>query len=338
MTIQFDPGSAALAGGDGFHVLANTMPQMVWSTRPDGFHDYYNARWYEFTGVPEGSTDGKAWNGMFHPEDQQRAWDLWSASLATGAPYEIEYRLRDAAGDYRWVLGRALPIRDGEGRITRWFGTCTDIHDQKLAMEQREILSHELSHRIKNIFSVVGGLVSISAREHPEFRGIADELRARIMALGRAHDFVRPHSAASARASHNPASLKGMLAQLLAAYRTKGRERIVITGEDIDIDDRSATPLALVFHEMATNAAKYGALSVYEGQVAVSIGRGADGAAEIVWQERGGPAVAVPGRSGFGTRLMDLSVVRQLGGTIAREWLVGGLRVGITVPMTAMRR
>ena len=119
---------------DRFRTLADTMPQMVWSTLPDGYHDYYNARWYEFTGTPLGSTDGEGWNDVFHPEDQARAWEVWSHSLATGEPYQIEYRLRHFDGTYRWVLGRALPIRDADGRITRWFGTCTDIHEQKLAL------------------------------------------------------------------------------------------------------------------------------------------------------------------------------------------------------------
>ncbi|MCR5879166.1 sensor histidine kinase [Phenylobacterium sp. J367] len=106
---------------------------MIWSTRPDGFHDYYNARWYEFTGVPAGSTDGAAWNGMFHADDQERAWSVWRASLESGDPYHIEYRLRHRSGEYRWVLGRAQPIRAPTGEIVRWYGTCTDIHDLKLA-------------------------------------------------------------------------------------------------------------------------------------------------------------------------------------------------------------
>ena len=98
-----------------FRILADSMPQMVWATQPDGFHDYYNQRWYEFTGMPAGSTDGVGWNGMFHPEDQARAWARWRHSLATGEPYEIEYRLRRADGDYRWTLGRALAVRDRRG-------------------------------------------------------------------------------------------------------------------------------------------------------------------------------------------------------------------------------
>ncbi|GJE45022.1 PAS domain S-box protein [Methylobacterium soli] len=116
-----------------FRVMTAAMPQMVWTTRPDGYHDYYNDRWYEFTGVPYGSTDGEAWNGMFHADDQERAWARWRHSLATGEPYEVEYRLRHHTGIYRWTLGRAMPIRDAEGRIERWFGTCTDIEELKQA-------------------------------------------------------------------------------------------------------------------------------------------------------------------------------------------------------------
>ena len=123
------------AGQERFHDMADSVDQMIWSTLPDGYHDYYNRRWYAYTGVPEGSTDGEAWNGMFHPDDQERAWSVWRHSLATGEPYHIEYRLRHRSGEYRWVLGRAQPVRDETGAVARWYGTCTDIHDLKLAEE-----------------------------------------------------------------------------------------------------------------------------------------------------------------------------------------------------------
>ncbi len=119
--------------GARFRAIANSIDQMIWSTQPDGYHDYYNDRWYEYTGVPHGSTDGEAWNDMFHPDDRERAWSVWGRSLASGEPYGIEYRLRHRSGEYRWVLGRALPVRDGDGQIARWFGTCTDVHDLKAA-------------------------------------------------------------------------------------------------------------------------------------------------------------------------------------------------------------
>ena len=121
-----------------FRAITNSVDQMIWSTRPDGFHDFYNDRWYEYTGVPYGSTDGAAWNDVFHPDDQRRAWAVWRHSLNTGDPYHIEYRLRHRNGQYRWVLGRAQPVRDEEGRIVRWFGTCTDIQD---IVDAREVLA-----------------------------------------------------------------------------------------------------------------------------------------------------------------------------------------------------
>ena len=118
-----------------FRAISDSIDQMIWSTTPDGLHDFYNRRWYEFTGVPEGSTDGESWNGMFHPADQERAWASWRHSLSTGESYHIEYRLRHRSGQYRWVLGRAQPERDKLGRITRWYGTCTDIHDLKVTQD-----------------------------------------------------------------------------------------------------------------------------------------------------------------------------------------------------------
>ncbi|KQU53001.1 histidine kinase [Sphingomonas sp. Leaf339] len=321
-----------------FRTLADTMPQMVWSTLPDGFHDYYNARWYDFTGTTPGSTDGEGWNDIFHPDDQARAWTLWRHSLTTGEPYEIEYRLRHFDGTYRWVLGRALPIRDDAGRITRWFGTCTDIHEQKLALEEREIISQELSHRIKNIFAVVAGLIQFAARTRPEFAPIASDLRQRITALGRAHDFVRPHSAQS-RPSAQQDSLKGLLDSLFEPYQQQDHSRIQVRGEDLLIDDRSATPLALLFHELATNATKYGALSTTEGTIDVTVEQ-TDDVVTLIWMERGGPVVVTPpsGLNGFGSQLIELSAVRQLGGQVCRDWQSDGLIATIKVPRPSFSR
>ncbi len=313
-----------------FGILCDAMPQMVWSTLPDGFHDYFNARWYEFTGVPIGSTDGEGWHAMFHADDRDLAWSRWRQSLETGEPYEIEYRLRHHSGAYRWTLGRALPVRDVSGRITRWIGTCTDIDDQKRAGEHNEILSRELSHRIKNIFAVISGLIALSARRDPQMKPFADELRGRITALGRAHEFVRPHSEDS-QPMMGDLTLKTMLFDLMGAYPARDEGRLQINGDDIGLDDRGATPIALVFHELATNAVKYGALSAHDGEVGIEIKSVGD-SVKIFWTERGGPAVqGVPDHQGFGTRLTDMSVVQQLGGTIDRAWLSEGLEVTIQV-------
>lgn len=140
-----------------FRTIANAMPQMVWSTLPDGFHDYFNEQWYDFTGLPKGASDGAGWNNVFHPEDQERAMTVWRHCLATAEKYEIQYRLRHFTGEYRWVLGRALPLRDDLGKVIRWMGTCTDIHSQKLAEDEwrQEIRRRDdflamLAHELRN--------------------------------------------------------------------------------------------------------------------------------------------------------------------------------------------
>ncbi|UYZ57352.1 PAS domain-containing protein [Hymenobacter latericus] len=117
--------------------VTELMPQMVWVTDPQGYHTYFNQRWIEFTGYNVEQSQGtEMWNNLLHPDDQQRARTVWTHSLTTGAPYEIEYRFKSKEGDYRWFLARALPMRDEQGQITKWFGTCTDINEQKLASER----------------------------------------------------------------------------------------------------------------------------------------------------------------------------------------------------------
>lgn len=120
-----------------FRQLADAMPQMVWTARPDGYLDYYNQRWYEFTGFPEGKGGDPSWIPILHPEDVQPCLDTWYAAVRTGKPYVMEYRFWDRhRKEYRWHLGRALPVRDEQGQIVRWFGTSTDIDDQKRAAER----------------------------------------------------------------------------------------------------------------------------------------------------------------------------------------------------------
>jgi PAS domain S-box-containing protein len=116
----------------------DVMPQMIWVTHSDGYHAFFNQQWYDYTGLSREESEGTAWSDAFHPADQEKAWKLWQHSLTTGEPYEIEYRCKRYDGTYRWFLGRALPLRDETGTILKWFGTCTDIDDQKKAAEIME--------------------------------------------------------------------------------------------------------------------------------------------------------------------------------------------------------
>jgi len=132
VTEQLLKQQAAEAGEARFRQIADAMPQMVWSALPDGYHDYYNRRHYEFAGVAPDDTIGQNWDAIIHPDDLARTEKVWAYCLATGEPYKIEYRLRHHSGEYHWMLARALPIRNAAGRIERWMGTCTDINDQKI--------------------------------------------------------------------------------------------------------------------------------------------------------------------------------------------------------------
>ncbi len=137
-------------------LLADGMPQLIFSTLPDGFHDYYNRRWYEYTGTTLEESGGIQWANLLYPDDAERARIRWQHSLETGEPYEIEYRFRRGSdGSYRWFLGRAEPIRDMEGNIIRWFGTCTDIDDQKRA----ELEMAQVSQRERTIAEALQGTV-----------------------------------------------------------------------------------------------------------------------------------------------------------------------------------
>ena len=140
---------------ESYRLLAEAMPQMVWTARPDGWVDYYNQRWFDYTGLTLADTQGAGWQQALHPDDRHAAIERWSAAVRSGEVYEIEYRFRRASdGSYRWHLGRALPLRDTSGRIVRWLGTCTDIDDQKRSEAQltQARVEAETANRAKDEF------------------------------------------------------------------------------------------------------------------------------------------------------------------------------------------
>ncbi|MBG6075560.1 PAS domain-containing protein [Polaromonas sp. CG_9.11] len=154
-----------------YHTIANAIPQIVWGTQPDGFHDYYNQQWYDYTGVARGATHGEAWKELFHSEDLLLAVEKWRHCMATGEFYEVEYRLRHHSGQYRWVLARARPMRDAQGLIVRWVGTCTDIHEQKLAqqgLQHADRLKDEflamLAHELRNPLAPIATAADLLSR------------------------------------------------------------------------------------------------------------------------------------------------------------------------------
>jgi PAS domain S-box-containing protein len=136
-------------GPEQFTFLADVIPQLVWITDPTGFHTYFNQRWVDYTGYNLADSVGPdMWNNLLHPDDQARARQVWGHSLATGEDYSIEYRFKGKDGAYRWFLGQALPRRGDDGQIIAWFGTCTDIQEQRRMREQLEAAYSDLEAKV----------------------------------------------------------------------------------------------------------------------------------------------------------------------------------------------
>ena len=132
----------AKASEERYRFLAEQMPQIVWTADPDDYRDYYNRRWYEYTGLTLEETMGQGWQAVLHPDDLKISLERWTRSMETGEDYQVEFRMRRASdGDYRWHLSRAVPLRDEDGSIIKWFGTCTDIDDQKRSEESLRFLA-----------------------------------------------------------------------------------------------------------------------------------------------------------------------------------------------------
>ncbi len=144
-----------------YQLLNQMIPQIVWSSKPNGDHDYFNQRWYEFTGLSFQKSIDQGWIEVLHPDDQQHTRERWELSIATGEPYQAEYRFRRYDGVYRWYIGRATPLRDSSGNIVKWFGTCTDIHDQK---QQSEVLAQK-NHELQQINNYLDQFVHTAAHD-----------------------------------------------------------------------------------------------------------------------------------------------------------------------------
>nr|WP_281351522.1 sensor histidine kinase [Microvirga arsenatis] len=193
----------------------------------------------------------------------------------------------------------------------------------------------ELNHRVKNLFAIANGMVSMTARTAKDPKDMATALRGRLSALSRAHELVQPVSAAEAGAG-TAVELSRLIGAVLDPYKQAGENRIVIEGPDVPVGANTTTSLALVLHELATNAAKYGCLSWEGGELAICW-TVQDDVAELLWTESGGPPIeAPPGFEGFGTQLSQRSITGQLGGALEREWRPEGLRVRMSLPLSRL--
>jgi PAS domain S-box-containing protein len=227
------------------------------------------------------------------------------------------------------------PIRDARGKIVGASKIARDITELKRARERQHLLLREMSHRVKNLFALSGSIVGLSARTAKSPRELAESTRARLSALARAHALT--FSVGFGDPAHRPTTLQSLIRTIVAPFDEPERSRIAISGTDTAVSGPAVTSLALLLHEFATNAAKYGALSADTGSVKVVFAEEGD-LIVVNWTERGGPLVAAPiGELGFGEVLSRIAVSDQLCGEITRDWRPEGLAIRLSVDRSRLQ-
>ena len=307
-----------------FGLLADNISQLAWSANPQGAIIWFNRRWFDYTGLTLEELQGYGWQKMLHPAHIERVNQKIALDLASGDDWEDTFPIRGQDGEYRWFLSRASPQRDAAGKITIWFGTATDITQQREAERRIELLLMEVNHRSKNLLSVVQAMARRTASTSEDF---IPRLERRIAALSANQDVL-------VQRNWTAIPLRELVeAQLL--FLEQAAAQTELSGSELIIQPATAEALSMTLHELATNAEKYGAYSVPAGLVQINWDiSGTDSDAEFVlrWTESGGPPVPQNGSPGFGSRIIRDVPRGRLRGEVETEYAPQGFRFTLRCP------
>jgi len=261
----------------------------------------------------------------------QGYYDFLDEVLATGEPFhgrQSPVQLQqtpNSALATRYLNFIYQPIRNDAGEIVGVFVQGHDVTDTVMAAERQKLMIDELNHRVKNTLATVQSIAMQTARSHEDPRSFAETFQSRILSLSHTHDLLT-------RSHWEGADLREVLEHETTAH---GLHRLTLNGPNVALDPAMAVSLGMIFHELATNAAKYGALSAGEGRVLVdwSVANLSDPHLTITWRETGGPMVATPDRRGFGSRLIERNVRHDLAGTVQLHYLNNGFTAEISIPL-----
>ncbi|HEX3406773.1 MAG TPA: HWE histidine kinase domain-containing protein [Caulobacteraceae bacterium] len=262
----------------------------------------------------------------FHPDDVELMWARVAKALdpAGDGRYEVEYRVRQLDGDWRWLSAWGLVEFDGDGpgrQPLAIAGASRDLTDMKRAEQRQRLLANELNHRVKNTLATVQSITSQTLRVETDLDRAREALEERIVSLARAHDLLTDRS-------WSGADLCDVVRRAMQPFSPA---QIDMAGPSLDVSPQHALSLSLALHELATNAAKYGALSAPEGRVEIRWGRQGD-QLNLTWRERGGPPASPPTRRGFGSRLLAASL-RDLGGQSRLHFETEGVCAEFSAPL-----
>ncbi len=281
-------------------------------------------------GLPEGTTETtrRALQERIHPGD--RAWIDQVRPEVFGEhrqEYGIEYRIMRPGGEMRWIESRSFISYDDEGRPRRVIGVNIDVTERRRAEVHQRVLTAELDHRVKNVLATVAAVAASTLETSSSMHSFVAALDARIRAIASTHELL-----STQRWQGLP--LDELLSRQLAPYSTQNNTRI--NGPDVLLMAEAGQAVAMVLHELVTNAAKYGALSTQKGRVSVRWRWHSNGAERdalvIDWQEVGGPAVSAPSKIGYGTSVINDLVPYELGGKVEFDHARSGVRCRLEVP------
>jgi PAS domain S-box-containing protein len=266
-----------------------------------------------------------------HPDDVDPDREAFRKQVAGELEfYSMEKRFIRKDGRVIWLSVRSSPVRDADNRLQYVVRVVQDITEHKASERRQKLLMDELNHRVKNTLATVQSLASQTARVAHTPAAFRERFEGRLIALSKAHDQLTMHHWESA-------DLRELLSASLAPYAGAQSERVVLRGEDIELRPRAVLTLAMAVHELTTNAAKYGALSVPGGCIEIhwQAVHGDDRRAvlRIDWIEQGGPQVSDPEQRGFGSKLIEGSIAAELGGTARLAFMPEGLRCEIVIPL-----
>ncbi|WP_347302982.1 CheR family methyltransferase [Croceibacterium sp. TMG7-5b_MA50] len=312
-------------------VLIEGVPQLVWRADDGGKWSWASPQWTSFTGQSEPESRGSGWLEVVHPDDRTLARTAWDGAEEQGG-IDVEYRIRRVAdGTYRWFRTRSTAVRNDHGEVVEWIGTSTDVDDMRSLQKRQEVLVAELQHRVRNMLTVVRSVFGRTTDAGGDLEDVAMHFRGRLDALARTQVIVT-------RTAQGVADLEDLIRDELLSVGAKDGPQVQISGPDVTLDAKTAESLGLAVHELTTNAVKYGALKVPSAVLKImwdiNLDKGGKRQLVLNWVETGVPAVpATPARSGFGRELIEEALPYRLGAQTELEFLPGGIRCTICVPL-----